>query len=47
MVAATVMSLIFTPVFYVVMQKLSGFRRKKPETGPAPEEGVVKPAPAK
>jgi HAE1 family hydrophobic/amphiphilic exporter-1 len=31
MVAATVMSLIFTPVFYVVMQKLSGFRKKKPE----------------
>jgi HAE1 family hydrophobic/amphiphilic exporter-1 len=29
MVAATIMSLIFTPVFYVVMQKLSGFRKKK------------------
>jgi hypothetical protein len=29
MIAATVMSLIFTPVFYVVMQKLSGIRKKK------------------
>jgi HAE1 family hydrophobic/amphiphilic exporter-1 len=29
MIAATVMSLIFTPVFYVVMQRLSEFRRKK------------------
>jgi HAE1 family hydrophobic/amphiphilic exporter-1 len=47
MVAATIMSLIFTPVFYVVMQKLSGFRKKKPETGPASEKGVVKPAVAK
>ena len=47
MIAATVMSLIFTPVFYVVMQKLSGFRKKKPVTGQAPEKGVVKPAPAK
>ncbi|MBW2706652.1 MAG: efflux RND transporter permease subunit, partial [Deltaproteobacteria bacterium] len=31
MIAATVMSLIFTPVFYVVMQRLSGSRMKKPE----------------
>jgi HAE1 family hydrophobic/amphiphilic exporter-1 len=31
MVAATVMSLIFTPVFYVVMQRLSGFRKKEAE----------------
>ena len=31
MVAATIMSLIFTPVFYVVMQKLGGSRKKKPE----------------
>ena len=31
MVAATVMSLIFTPVFFVVMQRLSGFRKTKPE----------------
>jgi len=23
------MSLLFTPVFYVVMQRLSGFRKKK------------------
>ncbi len=31
MVAATFMSLLFTPVFYVVMQRLSGLRKKKPE----------------
>jgi len=31
MVAATIMSLIFTPVFYVVMQKLGRSRKKKPE----------------
>jgi HAE1 family hydrophobic/amphiphilic exporter-1 len=47
MVAATIMSLLFTPVFYVVMQKLAGFRKKKPETGQAPKKGVVKQAPAK
>jgi hydrophobe/amphiphile efflux-1 (HAE1) family protein len=29
MIAATIMSLIFTPVFYVVMQRLSEFKRKK------------------
>jgi HAE1 family hydrophobic/amphiphilic exporter-1 len=34
MIAATVMSLIFTPVFYVVMQRLSGSRKKKPEKEP-------------
>jgi flagellar biosynthesis protein FlhB len=34
MIAATVMSLIFTPVFYVVMQRLSGSRMKKPEKEP-------------
>ena len=28
MVAATVMSLIFTPVFYLVMQRLSEFLRR-------------------
>jgi HAE1 family hydrophobic/amphiphilic exporter-1 len=31
MVAATVMSLLFTPVFYVVMQRLGGQRKKKPQ----------------
>ena len=31
MIAATVMSLIFTPVFYVVMQRLSGLGKKKVE----------------
>jgi len=41
MVAATIMSLLFTPVFYVVMQKVSEFCRKKSgkksgkATGPA------------
>jgi HAE1 family hydrophobic/amphiphilic exporter-1 len=34
MIAATIMSLIFTPVFYVVMQRLSGSRMKKPEKEP-------------
>jgi HAE1 family hydrophobic/amphiphilic exporter-1 len=29
MIAATFMSLLFTPVFYVVMQRLSGLRKKK------------------
>ena len=33
MAAATVMSLVFTPVFYVVMQRLSELRDKKPEAG--------------
>jgi HAE1 family hydrophobic/amphiphilic exporter-1 len=35
MVAATLMSLLFTPVFYVVMQRLSAFlrrRSKKPDS---------------
>jgi HAE1 family hydrophobic/amphiphilic exporter-1 len=31
MIAATFMSLLFTPVFFVVMQKLSGLRKKKPQ----------------
>jgi HAE1 family hydrophobic/amphiphilic exporter-1 len=47
MVAATVMSLLFTPVFYVVMQKLSGSRKKKPETGQEVKKGALKQAPAK
>jgi HAE1 family hydrophobic/amphiphilic exporter-1 len=47
MVAATVMSLLFTPVFYVVMQKLSGSRKKKPETGQELRKGALKQAPAK
>ncbi len=29
MIAATIMSLLFTPVFFVVMQRLSGLRRKR------------------
>ncbi len=41
MVAATIMSLLFTPVFYVVMQKLAGFRKKKPETGQAAKKEAV------
>ncbi len=37
MAAATIMSLVFTPVFYVVMQRLSELRRtRRPEAG-APE----------
>lgn len=36
MIAATIMSLIFTPVFYVVMQGLSEFRRKEKERVPEP-----------
>jgi HAE1 family hydrophobic/amphiphilic exporter-1 len=31
MIAATFMSLLFTPVFYVVMQRLSGLGKKKPK----------------
>jgi len=45
MIAATVMSLLFTPVFFVVMQKLSGFRKKNPEEEkPAKEKADVKQA---
>jgi Cu/Ag efflux pump CusA len=47
MIAATFMSLLFTPVFYVVMQRLSGLGKKKQDTGQAPKKGVVKQAPAK
>ena len=47
MIAATIMSLLFTPVFYVVMQKLAGFRKKEPETEQAVNKGAVKQAPAK
>jgi len=40
MIAATVMSLLFTPVFYVVMQRLSELRGKSVEKMPSsvPEE---------
>ena len=41
MIAATFMSLLFTPVFYVVMQKLSGGRKKKLEDEPKPQKGKV------
>ena len=45
MIAATFMSLLFTPVFFVVMQKLSGFRKKKPEqTTPQKEKADGKQA---
>jgi HAE1 family hydrophobic/amphiphilic exporter-1 len=47
MVAATFMSLVFTPVFYVVMQKLGGLRKKKPKTGPKVKNKAVKQVPAK
>ena len=36
MIAATFMSLLFTPVFYVVMQRLSRLGKKKPENVPKP-----------
>jgi hypothetical protein len=41
------MSLLFTPVFYVVMQKLAGFRKKKPEAGQEVKKGAVKQVPVK
>ena len=43
MVAATFMSLIFTPVFYVVMQRLSGFRKKKPEKEQTAQKKIAAP----
>ena len=36
MVAATIMSLLFTPTFYVVMQQVSGLRGKSEEKEQAP-----------
>ena len=47
MAAATVMSLLFTPVFYVVMQKLSGLLKSKSGTEPAVEKETVKQASVK
>jgi len=43
MVAATVMSLIFTPVFFVVMQRLSGFGKKKPEKEQTAQKKIAAP----
>jgi HAE1 family hydrophobic/amphiphilic exporter-1 len=43
MIAATIMSLIFTPVFYVVMQRVSEFRRKEKER--VPESAVQEESP--
>ena len=43
MIAATIMSLVFTPVFYVVMQRVSEFRRK--EKGEVPEPAVQEESP--
>ena len=42
MVAATIMSLLFTPTFYVVMQRVSGLRGKseEKEKAPHPEESA-------
>ena len=37
MIAATVMSLIFTPVFYVVMQRFGGRRAETPRADAAAE----------
>jgi HAE1 family hydrophobic/amphiphilic exporter-1 len=41
MIAATVMSLIFTPVFYVVMQRLSEFLGKSKQKDAVPASGQV------
>ena len=38
MIAATVLAVFFVPVFYVVMQRLSEFRRKDRVDAPAPAE---------
>ena len=43
MVAATVMSLIFTPEFFVVMQRLSGFGKKKPEKEQTAQKKIAAP----
>jgi HAE1 family hydrophobic/amphiphilic exporter-1 len=40
MAAATIMSLLFTPVFYVVMQRLSEFRKKPAFSGGASRSGT-------
>jgi len=40
MAAATIMSLLFTPVFYVVMQRLSEFRKKPALSGGASRSGT-------
>jgi HAE1 family hydrophobic/amphiphilic exporter-1 len=42
MIAATFMSVLFTPAFYVVMQRLSEFRRKDPPSDASPESGDLK-----
>jgi HAE1 family hydrophobic/amphiphilic exporter-1 len=46
MIAATVMSLLFTPVFYVVMQKLAGLRKKKQKNAQKVEPEAVADSPA-
>ena len=43
MVAATFMSLIFTPVFFVVMQRLSGFRKTTPEKEQTAQKEIAAP----
>ncbi|MGD9359412.1 MAG: efflux RND transporter permease subunit [Desulfobacterales bacterium] len=43
MVAATIMSLIFTPVFYVVMQRVSGFRKKEAEGEQTAQKKIASP----
>ncbi len=44
MAAATIMSLLFTPVFYVVMQRLSEFRKKPALSGGASRSGTAETA---
>jgi len=42
MIAATVMSLLFTPVFYVVMQRLSGIGKRNEVQGSKVQGSEVK-----
>ena len=41
MIAATVLAVFFVPVFYVVMQRLSEFRRRPAMTKPAVHATIV------
>ena len=41
MIAATVLAVFFVPVFYVIMQRLSEFRRRPAITKPAVHATIV------
>ncbi|MEN3749244.1 multidrug efflux RND transporter permease subunit [Sphingomonas sp. HF-S3] len=43
MIGVTVFGLIFTPIFYVLMRKLGGWRRKKKVTSPPPAADPAQP----